>query len=176
MSQRKFRLAKASVRIFPAVGQDTAWNSPLSDRQQWGSGKPRNTAWLRKYWTCKEKQWRKCWEKHTCYSNCWAVSFATSWGRFGFGFWFVFFWFFFHSANCLWVCFTWRLPTRLDEHLPVSISQLLESSAPVLMAGQRGSQKTRFPSSFGEARNSEVSLWIATGPHLGIFESPMVLH
>lgn len=38
MSQRKFRLAKTSVRIFPAAGQDTAWNSPLSDRQQRVSG------------------------------------------------------------------------------------------------------------------------------------------
>lgn len=168
MSQRKFRLVKASVRIFPAVGQDTAWNSPLSDRQQWGSGKPRNTAWPRKYWTCKEKRWRKCWEKHTCYSNCWAVSFATSWGRFGCGLVF----FFFHSANCLWVCSTCRLPPRLDGHLPVSISQPLKSSTPVPMAGQRGSQKTRFPSSFGEARNAEVSLWIATGPHLGYLTLP----
>lgn len=38
MSQKKFRLAKTSVRIFPAARQDTAWNSPLSDRQQRVSG------------------------------------------------------------------------------------------------------------------------------------------
>lgn len=46
----------------------------------------------------------------------------------------------------------------LDGRLPVSVSQPLESSAPVLMAGQRGSQKTRFPSSSGEERSTEVSL------------------
>lgn len=38
MSQRKFELSETSVKIFAAVGQDTAWNRSVSDRQQWVSG------------------------------------------------------------------------------------------------------------------------------------------
>lgn len=177
MSQRKFKLSESSVKIFAAVGQDTAWNRSVSDSQQWVSGNQEIQHDRGNIGLVRRSDGENA-EKNTPATGIADLCHLQN-PEEGFDVLFcIFFPFskFFTSLLYLQVVCQQPVSNMWDGPLPLSILQPLESSIPVPMAGQCGRQKTRFPSSSDEERNTEVSLWIATGLRFAIFGSPVALH